>query len=61
MQNKSDRLNVIRKMICLEKAVSFTTSVSSITCSSVTLRRDIGPSLKSSIVVYFCKIRIDVL
>ena len=41
MQAKSDRLEVIRRMIYQEKAASFAAIISSVICSSVTLRRDL--------------------
>ena len=41
MQTKSDRLNIIKKMIYQENAVLFSAIVSSVICSSVTLRRDL--------------------
>jgi hypothetical protein len=41
MQAKSGRLDIIKKMICQEKAVLFSAIVSSVICSSVTLRRDL--------------------
>lgn len=41
MQTKSDRLNIIKRMIYQEKVVLFSVIVSSVICSSVTLRRDL--------------------
>ena len=41
MKTKSDRLNIIKKMIYQEKVVIFSAIVSSVLCSSVTLRRDL--------------------
>ena len=41
MQTKSDRLDIIKKMIYQEKAVLFSVIASTVICSSITLRRDL--------------------
>ncbi len=41
MQIKSDRLDIIKKLIYQEKTVLFSVIVSTMTCSSITLRRDL--------------------